>query len=240
MPKIKAYKFRHSTNIIIPVDESRLSTAYRCPFTNEIFGTKKKYVAHLKELREDRMHRAARRKRHLRLRDDLNSQPTFEKIIEWVSNHPEFFFDNIAWNDCFARTDRYTAEKRMKFEIQIVKLNVRWNPHVSNSHDAPYDGVTNWGRRDENAPTSYPGWEGHITVKMSEVDTFSSKVLERTGINTGSGGGGGNDLYSYGVIFFDSDWPELTRKQQVRDTLNTLSGSRRKEFKYEYGEIKYG
>lgn len=239
MPRIKAYKFRHSTNIIIPVDESRLSTAYRCPFTNEIFGTKKKYVAHLKELRKDRMHRTARRKRHLRLRDDLNNQPTFEKIIEWVENHPEFFFDNIAWNDCFARTDRYTAERRTNFEIKIVSLDVQWKASVSNSHNAPYNGVTNWGRRDENAPTGYPGWEGRITIKMPEINTFASKVLERTGINTGSGGGGGNDLYSYGVIFFDDDWLGLRRRREKYTTSEALGGEGFNRFTYRYGEVQH-
>lgn len=238
MPRIKAYKFRHSTKIIIPVDESRLSTAYRCPFTNEIFGTKKQYVSHLKELRETRMHDAARRARHRRLRDDLNNQPSFEKVIEWVANHPEFFFDNAYITDPFARDTKRVAEKRMTFEIKILNLDLYWDPCVSNTHDAPYDGVTNWGGHHEDRPRGYPGWHGRITYKMTDINTFASRALEKTGINTGTGGGGGDGIYSYGVTFFDADWPAITRYREKHSTAESLGGKGYTRFNYNYGEAR--
>ena len=36
---------------------------------------------------------------------------------------------------------------------------------VSNSHDCPMDGVTNWSRSDTSLPTSYPGWCGRVWIR---------------------------------------------------------------------------
>lgn len=232
MPRIKAYK---GNRAIIPVDTARVSTAYRCPFTDAIFSTKRQYVSHLKDLRKDKMHAAARKARRRRLRNEFNNQPTFEKVIEWANNHPEFFFDNAAIHDPFGRLHKNYAQDRLEFEFEITKLNLRWHPHVSNSHAAPYNGVKNWSGRDETLPTGYPGWQGHISVKMSRIATFSSSVFDGTGINTGGGGGGGSGRYSYNVIFFDDDWPALAKRRERFSTMNSLGGPAFEYFLYDNG-----
>lgn len=234
MPRIKAYK---GNRAIIPVDVAKVSTAYRCPFTEALFNTKRQYVTHLKDLRKTRMHAMARKARHRRLRDDLNNQPTFEKIIEWANNHPEFFFDNAMLHDPFERDSKNYAAKRLEFEFKITELSLRWSPHVSNTHDAPYNGVTNWGHYKEDAPTGYPGWQGRISYKMTSINTFASRVLENTGINTGTGGGGGDNTYSYGVIFFDNDWPNITGRREKYNTAHQLGGPAFEWFKYTNGKV---
>lgn len=221
MPRIKAYKFKHSTKIIIPVDEARVSTAYQCPWTNELFGTKKLYVAHLKALRSSRMHESARKARHRRLRDDFNNQPTYDKIVAWINNHPEFFFDNHYRASSLWKPRDY-AQERMDFRIEVLSLRLTWNDSVSNSHSCPRDGVTNWGGRDEDGPRGYPGWRGSIDFKVSSVQGFSSGIFEGTGVCTGSGGSSGDGTLGYEVKLFASDWPALARNREKGITLATL------------------
>lgn len=107
--------------------------------------------------------------------------------------------------------------------------NLSYSPNVSNSHDCPIGGVTNWGGRDENAPTGYPGWHGRIWVLYDRVFRVGgpehiSSALKQIRIHTGTGGygtynqtGGPWDYdlikphkwapYSRDVRFFSADWP---------------------------------
>lgn len=105
---------------------------------------------------------------------------------------------------------------------------------VSNSHSCPIDGVTNWGKRKEDEPTSYKGWNGRVWVRYgSAVNSFGSDPLRNTLTYTGTGGIGGYsgpwenlgsivynlwrrkiDLkyptpvcYSWDYRIFASDWP---------------------------------
>ena len=231
MPRIKAYKGNRS---IIPVSTAKLGTAFLCPWTAKIFGTKRQYVTHLKALRGSRMHARARVVHYNRIRENFNNQPTFEKVIEWIELHPEFFFDTYVMRDPFLCHD-YSAEKlavqRENFEIKIVGLSLRWNPNVSNTHHCPHNGVTNWGGRKESAPHGYPGWYGRIefTTKIINPDTgtagirsIGGRCLEGTGVHTGTGGGG--DVYGYEAMFFDADWPEIAYWHDKVVVMDALKG----------------
>ena len=231
MPRIKAYKGNRS---IIPVSTAKLSTAFLCPWTEKIFGTKRQYVTHLKALRGSRMHARARAVHYNRIRENFNKQPTFEKVIEWIELHPEFFFDTHVMRDPFQCHD-YSAEKlavqRENFEIKIVGLSLRWNPNVSNTHHCPRNGVTNWGGRKEGAPHGYPGWYGRIefTTKVINPDTgianirsIGGRCLEGTGVHTGTGGGG--NVYGYEAFFFDADWPEIAHRHDKEVVIAALKG----------------
>jgi len=240
MPRIKAYKFKQSTKVIIPVDEARVSTAYRCPWTNEIFGTKRQYVKHLKELRETRMHRRARMAKFEKVRAEFNSQKTIEDVIQWIENHPEFFFDAGLRGTFFP--SKHKPTDRENFYIKVTGLRLRWSDEVSNSHNCPRGGKTNWGRRDPDAPTSYPGWSGRIEYKLRQYNpdgtinknppVHGSDVFKNTGICTGSGGGGSS--YAYDIILFDADWPELTKSREKQDTLAALGQEDRMRHKFVY------
>lgn len=212
MPRIRAYK---GTGKIIPVEEAKISTAFRCPWTRKVFGQKRDYVKHLAWLRENRMHRRIRENLRLRKMQDLWNQPTFESIIDWIAVNPEFMFDNgfrSSWT-------RDGAEKhRDQFWIKITYLDLSWTASASNSHSCPRGGVTNWGNRDPKIPTGYPGFTGRIEYQMSHDIGFGSDVMRNLGIHTGSGGGSGKNRFGYGVTFFDADWPGLVNNR-VMDLL---------------------
>jgi len=201
--------------VIIPVDVAKVSTAFRCPWTGEIFGTKNSYIKHLRVLREDHIHRQIRNKNRDRIFQDLINQPSFTKIIEWIESHPEFLFDGIIKNGR-DRWGQRRAHLRDDFRIKITYLNVHWSDCVSNSHYCPRGGVTNWGRRDTlndgtPAPVGYPGWEGYIEFQLSHDIGFGSSVMEPIGIHTGTGGGRSDNRYGYDVRFFANDWPGLEK-----------------------------
>lgn len=126
--------------------------------------------------------------------------------------------------------------------------NLSYSLSVSNTHHCPIGGVTNWGGRDENAPTGYPGWHGRIWVLYDREfqvggPEHSSSALNQIRILTGTGGygtynqtGGPWDYnlikshkwapYSWDVRFFSGDWPleqTMAEHEKVR-MLSMLRG----------------
>lgn len=229
MPKIAVYK---GNNSIIPVAAARKATAYMCPFTKTIVNTKKKYIAHLKQLRESRMHTHARTARLSEKFSELRHQPSFDAVIAWINSHPEVMFDNALLYDGSARDSDFSAQMRAAYSIKILHLSLVWKPNLSNSHSAPIGKAQNFSYN-ANKPTGYPGWEGRITFESSNLRSFYSGLFSRTGINTGSGGGGGNSMLSYDVKFFDDDWPVITRSREKEVIMNSLS-SNNTSSKYSY------
>jgi hypothetical protein len=119
-----------------------------------------------------------------------------------------------------------------------LALKLIWKDKVSNTHDAPRNGVTNWGGRTEGAPTGYPGWSGRIWVRYYPPvkSTFGHDPVRGARVFTGTGGFGHYDgpwqpaysawyelnksrkrrahngepqCYSYDVRIFADDFPEL-------------------------------
>lgn len=88
MPAIQVYK---SGATMIPVDNAKKAKAYICPWTGDLYATKRSYVSHLKRLRTDRMHRRARQLRHQRRLEDMWNQPDFDSVVRWIHLHPEVF-----------------------------------------------------------------------------------------------------------------------------------------------------
>lgn len=228
MPKIEVYK---GNGCMIPVSNAKQTKAYQCPWTNKLYANKKSYVAHLKDLRENRMHKRAREIRHNRLGENLWSQPTFEKIIEWIELHPEWFIKKSnRWN-----WKENEFEKILQiFSIKITYLEMRWNDNVSNTHSCPHNGVTNWGGKNEDAPCGYPGWSGKIEYEIShQIPTFGSDLMKGSRIHIGSGGGNGLN-YGYGVELFADDWPELYKNHKQEMVENALQDD------INYTTFKYG
>lgn len=231
MPKIKAYK---GNGVIIPVEDAKVSTAFRCPWTDKIFSSKKSYVSHLKVLREDRIHQAIRNRIKQKQFDEFINQDTFEKVIEWIETHPEFFFDRVIHNGRVGWRDR-REHLRDKFWIKITYLDVQWSDNVSNSHSCPRGGVTCWSSHEakDGRPRGYPGWQGRIEFQLSHDLGFGSDVFRNVGIHTGTGGGINENRYGYDVKFFASDWPGL-EKHRVFEILREEKTSR-----FKYGEPRY-
>jgi hypothetical protein len=211
MPAIQVYKHKGT---MIPVEKAKTARAYVCPWTGELYATKRSYVGHLKRLRTERMHKRARYLRHHRKLEDMWNQPDFDSVIRWIHLNPEVFWENAkrqGWHSDGGRWDKV----RDTFEVKITSLNLSYSDCISNSHACPHNGVTNWGGRDTFndgtlRPRGYPGFSGRIELHMPvEPLSFSSDVFRGTRIHTGTGGGGGNGNYGYEVKFFLADWPGI-------------------------------
>lgn len=224
MPKIKAYT---SQGLIIPVSDAKISNAYQCPWTQNVFGTKQSYVKHLRVLRES-MHRRARILVKAKKMQELWNMPTFDDIILWVGDNSKIVLDNVFEN--------INKKNQDKFSIKITYLDIQWYNNVSNSHDCPHNGVTNWGRGDcfkdgTAKPTGYPGWHGRIEYKLSHSPRFSSEVLGNFRIHTGTGGGIGYGRYGFEVKFFDADWPGLHSYQNLAERYDSFKYGKPDYFK---------
>jgi uncharacterized C2H2 Zn-finger protein len=209
MPRIKAYK---GAGKLIPVEEAKVATAFRCPWTQKVYGNKRDYIKHLKHLRENYMHKRVRAKAVELKKQNLWNQSSFEDIIKWIEMNPEFMFDNGLRNGWYQNDiEKY----RDKFWVKITYLSLQWTQHASNSHYCPRNGVTNWGGREHNKPTCYPGFQGHIEYQMSHNLGFGSDIMRSLGIHTGTGGGINDNRYGYAVTFFDADWLGLVANRTM-------------------------
>jgi hypothetical protein len=219
MPAIKAYKFKDN---IVPVDAAKVVKAYQCPWTGRIVETKRTYVKHLRELRENRMRARIRAARMQRMQEDLNNQPDWPSVIAWVERNSHWFLARAKQSRGGFDHDRWPEPE--DFWIRITYLNIQHSDSVSNSHNCPRGGVTNWSRRDPSKPTGYPGWHGRIEYQMSHsLPGFSSDLMRSTGVNPGSGGGINQHRYGYSVELFDADWPEITEPLERDRVLASLS-----------------
>jgi hypothetical protein len=235
MPAIKAYKFKDN---IVPVDRAKVVKAFQCPWTGRIIETKKTYLKHLKELREHRMHARIRASRMSRAFNDLATQPSWSDMIAWVESNSHWFLARAKQRRGTMSHDRWPDPE--DFWIRITYLKIQHSDSVSNSHNCPRGGVTNWSRRDPDKPTGYPGWSGRIEYQMSHnLPGFSSDLMRGTGINTGSGGGIGGNRHGYSVELFDSDWPRITEMMDEERVLTVLRDGQAGHDSFSYGTPVY-
>jgi hypothetical protein len=118
-----------------------------------------------------------------------------------------------------------------------LQWNVRYSDMVSNTHDAPLSGITNFGSR-EGRPIGYPGWAGRVWVRYAKYPkSFGSEPFQRTLTYTGTGGFGSYHgpweriarhhyqertmkrqkinypepaIFSWDYRFFADDWPAIS------------------------------
>ena len=123
---------------------------------------------------------------------------------------------------------------------------------VSNSHECPMDGKTNWGGREQDAPRNYPGWQGRVWVRYSKpTPSFGNNPFDRSLTYPGTGGWGSYEgpfqsiatawdrqyghnapktaypepqVYSWDYRIFDSDWPGVTEEMRTQMTFNKIAG----------------
>jgi hypothetical protein len=99
------------------------------------------------------------------------------------------------------------------FERVAFTRSPTFDDVLSNSHQCPNGGVTNWEQKPEFGPLGYPGWKTHIQGTLVRNKKHDSQypygdALNLVGIRTGSGGGG-NASWSYECYIFLDDWPGL-------------------------------
>lgn len=198
MPKIISYSWNKK---LIPVDEAKIITSYKCPWTNQIFSDKRSYLKHLRDYRKNWIYPMIRKNKHAKLKNQLWAMNSFEDIIGFLEANPKLILDNVSfWDD--RQKKKFNKDD---FWFKITFLSLTFNTRVSNSHCAPHNGVTNFTRKKE-FPTSYPGWEGQIEYQTRGLP---GAALGHLRIHTGTGGGISDNRHGYGVKFFNDDWPAL-------------------------------
>lgn len=231
MPAIKAYKHK---GLVIPVNEAKIGKAFKCPFTDNVYSTKPAYLKHLAKYRRETIYLNNARQKWKRKAEDLWSQSSFDKIINWIETYPEFFLVNARSNGWHHERPEYNAMMD-SFTIKITYLNLTYSDQVSNSHSAPVGKKQNWGGRTtykDGTPYTrgFPGWQGSIEFELShELPSFTSGMFDRTRIHTGTGSGGKRSRFE--IKFFEEDWiglstalAEKNKEVDKKNTWNAVSG----------------
>lgn len=223
MPVVDAYK---NGDLIIPVNNAKLVKAYLCPFTNSVYSEKKKYIKHLQDYRENVIRTNILWNNMNNKLEDLYNQSSWESVISWIENNSRFFLERVILSK---QLNPKKIKNRAKFKIKITYLNIRYSSKISNTHSSPRGMPTNW-RQTDDLPKGYPGWSGQIefTTSSDVSSIFMSDLFDDTGINTGSGGGTGNNRYGYSIKFFEADWPGIEKKR----LLDILANKPYNEFKF--------
>lgn len=193
-------------------------TAWECAKTGKLFKQKEKYISHLRKLAAHRMHE----KRIARLEQDRadflkrmgDTVKSFKDLEQFIADNWKWFMATSHAASRWMRTSNKLPEDHIF--VSCTFSNMTWGV-CSNSHSAPRTGVTNWGR-EPGKPVGYYGWNGRLQIvtkvpKNSTSGTGSS-YFKRTGINTGTGGGGTLDNISkcsYDVTLFADDFPAMAK-----------------------------
>jgi hypothetical protein len=193
--------------------------AWQCPHTGKLFVSNAEYRRHLHALARERIaqrkHDAFKKAIEDRLatmRDICNS---FDDAARFIEENPSLFLENRFDNR--AKAIAKAAEFRI-YDVQFKSM--QFKKSVSNTHYAPLDKPTNF-MCEEHLPRGYPGYMGRIMFHAPDTSDF--RIWFRgTGINIGSGGGGGfSHMFSYEVALFAHDWRFILREA----TFSRLQGN---------------
>lgn len=205
--------------------------AWKCETTGKVFEHKVKYQSHLKKLAADRRskakHDAFEAARKQIFNDMRNTVRCKSELIAFITKNWQHFCMNAMVNS-WSSTRRTKNKIHPNLKFFSVK-DFRWVDHVSNSHRAPIGKATNWGGRDKNKPTGYPGWMMAIEYNVEGPDTvipYSSEAWDHTGINTGTGGYARN--YYFAVELFAEDWPAMADAYEKAKAWAILNNDKRK------------
>lgn len=209
MPKIKAHHWKGG-NVLIPVDESEIVTAYQCRKTNELFKNKRSFLANLRNRRKE-IH-AAIQKNNMRkmIHTELRTLESFNDIVGWIESHSAIVWD-IA-ND-HAWPAKKPKKHRETFWLRIDDMDLTYLSSISNKRVCPHNGVRNQDRV-EHEPLGYPGWFGSIQFTTNYSHPEFVTAFDEMGLYIdGCRGGrieyrkGHHPSYMYhGMIMFHDDW----------------------------------
>jgi hypothetical protein len=207
MPQVKLYK---NGDTLIPVEGTKVCNGYQCPWTGDLFVTKRSYVKHLKLLRAARMHAKARRIRQEKELSGLWKLTTIEEIAEWIEKNSALIFDRCKfalYSNMYSKKN--ALELREEFRVKLTYLKVQHSPQVSNTHSSPVGKPRNFSR-EPGMPVGYPGWSGRVEFEIyPRCGISGSDVGRLLRMNTGTGGGSGDFRYYYDLKLFEDDWPGL-------------------------------
>jgi hypothetical protein len=232
-------------------------TVWKCDQTGKLFEDQTKYKNHLRKLARER-----NTKRKLMVAEAVADQKWNElyeceqTIEQWklmVLGNQDMFWAEAARSDPHDWAQVGKTSKKVVCPVprllEFERFDVRWNPQVSNSHSCPHNGVQNWGNRDPNAPTSYPGWSGRLDWIVAWPKEWDGVYLGgdlfrglhgfrsgRQRAYTGTGGGGGMrysekhgcyvQSFGYDFKLFAADWPGMARVVGMQQLEEVLKGVR--------------
>jgi hypothetical protein len=191
------------TTTIAPV------TMYPCPVSGRLYKTERGARASAKRELEKQEQEA------IKLKEAQKAKEEKEAERDWLRMNLEDINDLPVLMKQRAK-ELYNWDLDVSFDL--------WFSNVSNSHSCPIGGVTNWGQRGANSPTSYPGWSGQIrgtlkgkVPKTTFMGTIADLIKEKFRvIHTGTGGPGRPNEYDMriGCQLFLDDFPKLKEKYE--------------------------
>jgi hypothetical protein len=223
-------------------------TAYKCDTTGKLFEDKAKYQKHIRKIAYERR---VQRKIDAAHKADLqwwhdnfwNRVKSLAQLQAAILHHKDVFAARGVKNYFSGIRDKLKPTPIIKFKT----FQIRYRDSVSNSHNCPHDGVTNFSQsynrqQGKNIPEGYPGWQGRFdyTVQSHDKQLHSypgrSEMWIKTRIHTGTGGGGGANPeeeklflqnFGYDVKLFASDWPAMAEEYEKANVFKILVNDQR-------------
>jgi hypothetical protein len=190
-----------------------LITVWESETDGKLFKEKQKYISHLRKLaaikREQAKRITYRNERDAFFASMRATCKNTNELTAFIKENWERFYRNgIA-------RDSHGVHRKAKGvpTLEWINLNsVNYSESVSISHRAPFGSMTNWGGR-HKGPRGYPGWTLQLSYQTEGGCTngCASEAWEQTGINTGTGGYGGN--YYFSCEIFAHDWPAMYEEE---------------------------
>ncbi len=143
---------------------------------------------------------------------ELRSLKSFDDIADWLcqeENYLRLYQKQWLNGHLSPWTDENLKRRNPgKFKLTNVRFDhIYWLDKCSNSHSAPIGKKTNWCGQNRREPTGYPGYRGHISFDVIGANV-GSNIFTATGLNTGTGNGGGLNC-QFDITLFAQDWPML-------------------------------
>jgi len=185
--------------------------------------------------------------------------PTKQKILDVIGSEPATLDELGNSLIKFLNTNTFSSRFDRKIYHGLNVVGLRWqvsyNHNVSNTHNCPLSGVTNW-QCENDKPRGYPGFSGRIWVRYEKhLDMWGSEGIEKYLGHTGSGGAteGGpwshiakeyytyygarkrnknnqpfNEpvIYSWDYRFYIDDWPLIAKMVEQKQTFELLKSTK--------------
>jgi len=202
-------------------------TAYKCDTTGKLFEDKAKYQKHIRKVAAER-----RAQRKIDAAHKTDKQWWMDNFWNRIKSPEQLKAAILHHRDVFAANgvkNYWSTPKLLPTPIiEFTRFDLHYRDCVSNTHDRPHDGVTNWGGQNKDAPRGYLGWAGcfdyDVQSHRKQLGCYpgSGDMWKNTRIHTGTGGGGGHkdektlfkQHFGYGVKMFASDWPAMAAEYE--------------------------
>jgi len=197
-----------------------ITTAFKSEYTGELFEDEQEYKNHLLKYEEEKKLKEKEELLNSKKEELLNNprltatsvqdfrNKMFDAVNELNGDNPDkliaLFFDGMSFGFC------------------------------RNTHCSPISGQTNWSNTNKDLPKGYNGWNGKVTIVLSQEwntgknrDKIESILNHFPAFNTGSGGYRGKEIYGikgyvleYSLILFIDDFPLLKNQYEKFLELN--------------------